>query len=750
MDVMSAGTRWWIVPLFAALMLCAGAARADYEKGRVAWDAGRHVEAVGVWRAAAQANDARAMLALGRAFAKGLGAPQDFVEAHKWFNLAAGRGSAEAVAERDALAVEMTAAERAEARALARAWRSGGARTIADPPSAAAPETAVAPTTPGPPPERAIKEAQTLLAALGYKPGTPDGKWGKRSVQAYRDFLRDAGMQPEDMLTPSALRAMRAAARGRNVAASAASSRQAPAAQQKAALPHADLHRAAKTGDLDGLEAALKSKTDVNARDARGWTPLMHAVNKGHTLMVPPLLKAGADVNLRAPDGATALFIAALHGHSQIVEQLMRAGADASIKGPKDRTAEDVLAARTAKEKYNGTGGLHKALRANESPTVVKTLLDWGADISNREPIPETPDFTYFYTPLHTAARYNTHTGVIALLLKHGANIKERVEHRYKQQERESGDTTAIALAAASNENPEIALLLLEHGGGHHGQEGVTLLHWAAANSNPELSELLLDRGADVNAKNDHGVTPLHWAASSGHVETAKLLLDRGADVNAAAINDIGTPLHFAVSSTEPTVGAMIRLLIARGADVEASSYFGTPLTNAVYKGNRTAVLAFPPYERGSIAVIDGSILRLEGEQLKKLKESKGAGADPGWFDRRPDCVEADDGASFCSEPVCRAAGLDQRLTYSNRSAMIMLLLERGTTDFLDQRNHEKSNYQLGSRCMLRTIHRTAKKRNKEAIERWMRLHSVDFEILTWKRSRGRRSGSPKEPPHDR
>lgn len=747
MDV-SARTKWWVVPLFAMLMLCAAAARADYEKGWAAWDAGRHVEAVRAWRAAAQANDARAMLALGRAFAKGLGAPQDFVEAHKWLNLAAGRGSAEAAAERDALAAEMTAAERAEARALARAWRRGGARTIAVPPSAAAPKTAAAPATPGPPPEHVIKEAQTLLAALGYKPGTPDGKWGKRSVRAYRDFLRDAGMQPEDMLTPNALRAMRAAANGRNVAASGPSSRQTPAPQRKSALPPADLHRAAQTGDLDGLGAALKSKADVNARDARGWTPLMHAVNKGHTLMVPPLLKAGADVNLRAPDGATALFIAALHGHSQIVEQLMRAGADASIKGPKDRTAEDVLAAKAAKEKYGGAGGLHKALRANESPTVVKTLLDWGADIGNREPVPDTPDFTYFYTPLHTAARYNTHPEVIALLLKHGANLKERVEHRYKRQERESGDTTAAELAAAWNENPEIALLLSERGGGHH-QEGVTLLHWAAANSNPELSDLLLARGADVNTKNNHGVTPLHWAASSGRVETAKLLLDRGADVNAST-KDIGTPLHLAVNSTEPTVTAMIKLLIARGADLEAPSYFGTPLTNAVYNGNRTAVLAFPPYERGSIAVIDSRILRLDREQLKKLKESKGAGADPGWFDRRPDCVEADDGASFCSEPVCRAAGLDRRLTYSDRSAMIMLLLERGATDFLDQRNHERNNHQFGSRCMLRTIHRTAEERNKEAIERWMQRHSVDFEILTWKRSRGRRSGSPKEPPHDR
>ena len=93
-----------VVVWLTALLLCAGAAQADYEAGRAAWDAGRHGEAVRQWEAAAKANDVRALLALGRAFAKGVGVPQDFIEAHKWLNLAAGRGSAEAAAERDKLA----------------------------------------------------------------------------------------------------------------------------------------------------------------------------------------------------------------------------------------------------------------------------------------------------------------------------------------------------------------------------------------------------------------------------------------------------------------------------------------------------------------------------------------------------------------------------------------------------------------------------------------------------------------------
>lgn len=71
------GMKLWFVAVLAGTMLCAGAARADCGKGQAAWDAGRHVEAVKEWEAGARANDACTMLALGLAFAKGLGIPQD-------------------------------------------------------------------------------------------------------------------------------------------------------------------------------------------------------------------------------------------------------------------------------------------------------------------------------------------------------------------------------------------------------------------------------------------------------------------------------------------------------------------------------------------------------------------------------------------------------------------------------------------------------------------------------------------------
>ena len=117
--------------VFAAMLACAAPALADYEAERQAWDSGDPAVALSEWRAAAAAEDRRAMLALGRLYLQGLGALQNYVEAHTWFNLAASRGLMEAAAERDALAAKMTPAQVAAAQARAAAWRPGGEASTA-------------------------------------------------------------------------------------------------------------------------------------------------------------------------------------------------------------------------------------------------------------------------------------------------------------------------------------------------------------------------------------------------------------------------------------------------------------------------------------------------------------------------------------------------------------------------------------------------------------------------------------------
>ena len=335
----------------ALALVVAQAARADYDAGQRAWEAGQVDEALAQWRAAAESGDRRAMLALGRLNVQGLGVLQDYVQAHVWFNLAASRGVAAALEEREAVAAKMTPEQVARAQQLAAAWRPVAGQTAAA--SGAADAPAGGGTATGAadrPPPRAIRETQSLLAALGYRPGPADGIWGARTARAYRSFLRDAGLPVGEMVTPSGLRALRKIAARQGAVAEPGHSATAGGSAQPSPEPDAvrrppapdTVHRAAQAGDASALKAALSAGAEANARDAQGWTALMHAANEGDALLIEPLLSAGANPDLRAPDGATALFIAALHGYSEIVAELLRAGADASITGPKDRTPLDM------------------------------------------------------------------------------------------------------------------------------------------------------------------------------------------------------------------------------------------------------------------------------------------------------------------------------------------------------------------------------------------------------------------------
>ena len=113
----------WLTGLVLAVVVLAWPVWADYEAGQETWEAGRHGESLTERQAAAAAGDRRAMLALGRVFGKGLGTPQNYVEVHKWFNLAASREEAAALEGRGSVAARMTPQQVAEAQTRAQAWQ---------------------------------------------------------------------------------------------------------------------------------------------------------------------------------------------------------------------------------------------------------------------------------------------------------------------------------------------------------------------------------------------------------------------------------------------------------------------------------------------------------------------------------------------------------------------------------------------------------------------------------------------------
>ena len=394
----------WIAAAMLFLTL-APPSTADYAAGRRAWDDGRHGEALVQWRSAAGAGDPRAMLALGRLHVQGLGAPQDYVEAHKWFNLAASRGVAEGLKERDALsarmtprqialaqerasswraneelaglqaaanagdrramlalgrhlardrdgpehrkeahmwlnlaasrgevaalevrdglAEHMTPAELAAAQAMAREWRPqdarsegatragsgatagpvskpGSDRAASESPRSPNGSTATPARREGRPAAEAVREAQVLLRALGYRPGPADGVWGARTAEAYRAFVNDAGIAAAEALTPNALQAMRRITARRGALAPAGDRNDVVSTVRRAgAGPEVDGQEGeAETAATSASEAPVRST--IPARPAEGERlrdcadcPEMVVVPGGTYMMGSPPHEAG-------------------------------------------------------------------------------------------------------------------------------------------------------------------------------------------------------------------------------------------------------------------------------------------------------------------------------------------------------------------------------------------------------------------------------------------------------------------------
>ncbi|MDP6515051.1 MAG: hypothetical protein QF926_00310 [Alphaproteobacteria bacterium] len=115
-----------VLSVASAMSLVAG----PWEEAEAAYNRGDYETAFRLLRPLAEQGDADAQLSLGFSYATGQGASQDYVQAHKWFALAASRPSASgkvfrdiAVKHRDLVAARMTPAQIAEAQRLAREWQ---------------------------------------------------------------------------------------------------------------------------------------------------------------------------------------------------------------------------------------------------------------------------------------------------------------------------------------------------------------------------------------------------------------------------------------------------------------------------------------------------------------------------------------------------------------------------------------------------------------------------------------------------
>ena len=208
----------------------------------------------------------------------------------------------------------------------------------------------------------------------------------------------------------------------------------------------------------NGFTDVVKALLSVNQQCKSGWTALMCACHRNYPHLVRVLLDAGADVNLAKHDGHTALGIACQYSTADVVKMLLDAGADPNVRATSGDTTPLILACNYA------------------GPAVVKMLVDAGADVDAR---------SNNITPLVAAARYNpwpTRLAVIKVLVHAGADVNAM--HEWSP------------------------------------------LHVACDYGCADLVRVLLEAGADTEAFGPRKKTPMRLAIENGFQIIQKMLID--------------------------------------------------------------------------------------------------------------------------------------------------------------------------------------------------------------------------------
>jgi ankyrin repeat protein len=228
-----------------------------------------------------------------------------------------------------------------------------------------------------------------------------------------------------------------------------------------------------------GLHMALRGKcfnlaqqlisdprSDLNARDKRGSTPLHEAVRAGHCETIQLLLERGASVNARDLAGKTPLEIALNNLNQPAIETLLK---------HKDVEVVD----------QKGDPLLFLAIKLGHEAIAEKFLLRAPQYIEARNELELTPLLM---------ATWGGRAEIVRILLQHQADFRAVT----------SDERNTILHLAAGSRHDETFLLVYD---------------W-----------LRKEKVLDLDRKNNDGRTPLHLAVRTGDVDIIKRLLTLGAD----------------------------------------------------------------------------------------------------------------------------------------------------------------------------------------------------------------------------
>lgn len=324
--------------------------------------------------------------------------------------------------------------------------------------------------------------------------------------------------------------------------------------------PDTTLVEAARSGDIEAVQALLRRNVDVNSPSTDGTTALHWAAQRGDLNMVVLLLKRGAKANVENRYGATPLRAACVQGNVAVVESLLKSGADPN-----------------AVRQESGDTPLMLTARAGHAE-VVRALIARGAKVDHVEPVRNQ-------TALMWAAA-EKHPRVVTLLLEAGADprLVSSTKISPLMFAIRAGDleSTRILLDAGVDVNAAAA-------------DGTRMLQLAIINARFEIAKYLLERGAQP--KSDPHGTPLQLLTFMRRAETTaltqviarelpqigvdafelgKALLARGDDVNARYPFPVAPP-HVAFGTYwMQFTGATSFFLAAMAADPQWMRFLAT------------------------------------------------------------------------------------------------------------------------------------------------------------------------------